>query len=70
MIESIGTMMDVKWIAQGGLEEGAYCRIQGQFSTLTRQRARRTLTQLVGGVKQFGNVGNAIWYQQYYLLSD
>ncbi|KAE9387973.1 hypothetical protein BT96DRAFT_981211 [Gymnopus androsaceus JB14] len=42
MIESIGTMMDVKWIAQGGLEEGAYCRIQG-------------------GVKQFGNVGNAIW---------
>lgn len=42
VVQSIGTVMSIKWVNLGGVFAGSFCSAQG-------------------GIKQAGNIGNALW---------
>lgn len=66
IIQAIGTIMNLKWISNGGLQDGVFCATQGvYFHVLILFLALNKLN--IGELKNAGNVGIAIWYSWYIL---
>jgi len=64
LLQSIGTLINWRWVVDGGVSSGKLCSAQGvPFATsCVRILAFSPPHHHVGGIKQAGNVGTAVWW--------
>jgi hypothetical protein len=61
LLQSIGTLINLRWVLAGGVSSGKLCSAQGA-SVAKRILAFSPPHHYVGGIKQAGNVGTAVWW--------
>jgi hypothetical protein len=57
-LQAIGTVMNLKWAADGGVTAGGLCTAQGPYTADSRDPGSELLP---GGIKQAGNIATALW---------
>ena len=60
LLQSIGTLMNLRWVLAGRVSAGKLCSAQGA-SVATSRVPFSPPPHHVGGIKQAGNVGAAVW---------
>ena len=62
IVQSVGTVLNARWIDQWGVSAGRFCTIQGISESLIHTKLLSDIPFfLLAALKQAGNLGNAIW---------
>jgi hypothetical protein len=65
LLQSIGTGINLSWVLNGGVSSGTLCSAQGVPVALLLRECILAFSpphHHVGGLKQAGNVGTAVWW--------
>ncbi len=63
LLQSIGTLINWRWVVDHGVSPGKLCSAQGVLATISRLHIL-VLTAALGGIKQAGNLGTAVWWAE------